>query len=334
MAANSLMEKENTAAAAVGENWRRALIVINPVAGDGRSLSALPGLVKSLTENGIVCTTVTTTGRGIAAEYVKKLGKGCDMVICAGGDGTANEVISGLMAIEERMRPKFAYIPAGSTNDFAAALGLSKRLNENIATIAEGSSVPVDVGKFNDRYYAYICAFGAFTDISHSTSQTAKNLFGPLAYFAKSIETIKNINPIRVRFLINGEVIEDDFSFCAISNSHIIGGVIKMKQELVEMNDGMFEIILIKYPKDAIALSKIITALASGEMKSEYIRFFRSSEVKLEILDEKPVDFSLDGELEKNVRSAHIVNIRSGIRVVKGENTNSRRYRRKKDGEQ
>ncbi len=292
------------------------LIVINPVAGDGRSLSVLPELVKVLSERGYLCTTVTTTGRGAATEYVKKLGAGCDMVVCSGGDGTANEVISGLMAISEERRPKFAYIPSGSTNDFAAALGIPKRQKEIIAMISEGKCVPCDVGRFNERYYAYVCAFGAFTNVSHETSQTAKNLFGPIAYLAKGIESLKSIVPIRARFIINGEEIEDDFGFCAISNSHVLGGVIRLNHELVEMNDGVFEIILIKYPEDAIGFSKVAAAIAGGEMKCEYIRIFHASEVDVTILGDKPVDFTLDGEQIKNVRHAHIENIHSGIRVV------------------
>lgn len=292
--------------------------MINPVAGDGRSLSVLPELVKVLTERDYLCTTVTTTGRGTATEYVKKLGKGCEMVVCSGGDGTANEVISGLMLIDEALRPKFAYIPSGSTNDFAAALGLPKRAKDSVAVIAEGRSVPVDVGRFNDRYYAYVCAFGAFTNISFTTSQTAKNIFGPLAYFAKGIESLRNISPIKARFVINGEIIEDDFGFCAISNSHVLGGVIRLQQELVELNDGEFEIILIKYPPDAIGFSKIAAAIASGELKCEFIRIFHARQVDITILSGEPVDFSLDGEPERNIRSAHIENIRSGIRVVTG----------------
>ncbi|MBR5948933.1 MAG: YegS/Rv2252/BmrU family lipid kinase [Clostridia bacterium] len=299
--------------------WKRALIVINPVAGDGRSLSVLPELVKVLSESEYLCTTVTTTGRGSATSYVKKLGTGCDMVICSGGDGTANEVISGLMAIAEERRPKFAYIPSGSTNDFAAALGIPKKQKDIISMIANGKSFPVDVGRFNERYYAYVCAFGAFTNVSHETSQTAKNIFGPIAYLAKGIESLRNIVPIKARFIINGEEIVDDFGFCAISNSHVLGGVIRLNHDLVEMNDGIFEIILIKYPEDAIGFSKVAAAIASGEMKCEYIRIFHASEVDVTILGDKPVDFTLDGEQEKNIRHAHIVNIRSGIRVVTDE---------------
>lgn len=275
--------------------------------------------MKALSEKGHLCTTITTTGRGTATEYVKKFGSGCDMVVCSGGDGTANEVISGLMAIDEAKRPKFAYIPSGSTNDFAVALGIPKRQKDIISMISEGKCVPLDVGRFNDRYYAYVCAFGAFTNVSHETSQTAKNLFGPIAYLAKGIESLKNIVPIKARFIINGEEIVDDFGFCAISNSHVLGGVIRLNQELVELNDGVFEIILIKYPDDAIGFSKIAAAIASGEMKCEFIRIFHAGEVDVTILGDKPVDFTLDGEQEKRIRHAHIVNVHSGIRVVMDE---------------
>ncbi len=308
---------DNTENSAV-EHWKRALVIINPVAGDGRSASVLPELVRALSESGCICTAVTTTGRGAATDYVKKLGRSCELLVCSGGDGTANEVISGLMCLESEQRPIFAYIPSGSTNDFASTLGLPKKTKDIISMIAEGASVPVDVGMMNGRCFTNLCAFGAFTDISHTTSQTAKNTFGMLAYFAKGLESLRQITPIKARFEINGEVIEDDFGFCAIANTHIIGGgVIRLKQQLVEINDGLFEIILIKYPTDAIGVSKIAAAIASGEMRCEYIRIFHAGEVRLTILSE-PVNFTLDGELEKNVAQAHIVNIRSAIRVVTG----------------
>lgn len=298
------------------EDFERALIVINPVAGDGRSLGVLPDLIRRLTEKGYLCTAITTTGAGAATQFVKLLGRGSGVVVCSGGDGTANEVISGLMHIPEEQRPVFAYIPAGSTNDFAATLGIPKRTREALAIIESGLSVPIDVGMFNDRYYAYVCAFGAFTGVSHTTSQTAKNLFGQLAYFAKGLESLRSIAPIRTRFIINGEEIEEEVGFCSISNSTCIGGVIKIKPDLVELNDGMFEILIIKYPPDAMGFTKIFNAIASGEMRCEYIRIYHASEVDITILEETPVDWTLDGEIEKGVRHAHIKNIHSGIRVM------------------
>lgn len=302
------------------EDFLRALIVINPVAGDGRSTAVLPELIKRLTEKGCLCTAVTTTGTGSATRFVKLLGAASDVVVCSGGDGTANEVISGLMQIDKAHRPKFAYIPAGSTNDFAVTLGLPKRPKDAMDIIEAGVSVSVDVGMFNERYYAYVCAFGAFTGISHSTSQTAKNIFGQIAYFAKGLEALRSIVPIRARFIINGEQIEDDVAFCSISNSTMIGGVIKLKPALVELNDGMFEIIMIKYPQDAMGFTKIFNAIASGEMSCEYIRIFHAQEVEITILEEDPVDWSLDGEIERGVRRAHIKCIRSGIDVIVGSN--------------
>ena len=299
----------------VGEKGR-ALVIINPVAGDGRSLRIMPHIIRTLTEGGYVTTALTTTAQGDGKAYVLRYGEGCSLVVCSGGDGTANEVISGLMELPEDKRPRFGYIPAGSTNDFAATLGIPKQTQEAVRMIGEEYAVPIDIGRFNDRYYAYVCAFGAFTELSYSTPQAAKNIFGPFAYYARSLESMRNIAPIRARFIINGEEIVDDFAFCSISNANIIGGVMRLKKDLVDLNDGEFEIILITYPEDAIGFTKILNAITSGEMSCEYMRIYRAAEVDITILEEEPVDFSLDGEAEKGIRHAHIVNVHSGIRTI------------------
>lgn len=295
--------------------WKKALVIINPVAGDGSALRMLPDLVRGLTEKNYICTTVTTTGKGSATRFVYEYAAENDLVVCSGGDGTANEVIRGLMNVDKDKRPVFGFIPCGSTNDFATTLSIPRRFSNAVPMILEGSTIPLDVGRFNERYYAYVCAFGAFTNLSYSTSQTAKNLFGTLAYVAKGLETMKDIKPIHMRFVINGEEIEDNFAFGCISNSRIIGGVIRLHPSWVELNDGLFEITLIRYPEDPIGFTKIFNAITSGEMSCEYIRIFHAPEVDITVLDE-PIAFSLDGEAENNVRHAHITNIRSGIDCI------------------
>lgn len=296
---------------------KRALLIFNPVAGEGRSLRLLPQVVKHMTDNGYACTTLTTTDRGSATEYVKKYGEENEIVVCSGGDGTANEVISGIMQLPKEKRPRMGYVPSGSTNDFANTLCIPKNNEEAVKNITEGKCTTIDVGKFNGRYYAYVAAFGAFTDVAYSTSQNAKNMFGFLAYFAKGVDTLKKIRPIKAIFEINGETIEDDFILCTVSNSRIIAGIVKLKPEMVEMNDGMFEIILIKYPSNAIELTKIVNAITSGEMSCEYIRMFRASELRVRFPNES-VSWTLDGEQEKNITEAHIVNIHSGIDIMCG----------------
>lgn len=296
----------------------KALIILNPVAGNGTSLRVLPDLIRGLTEQGYICTVLTTTKRGDGTEYVIRYGRECACIICSGGDGTASEIINGIMTFPEEERPDFGYIPAGSTNDFAATLGLPKRRLEAVRLQIDGNTIPVDIGRFNDKYFAYVCAFGAFTSVSYSTPQSAKNVFRGLAYYAKSIEAMKQISPIRARFTINGEVIEDSFVFCSISNAHIIGGVMRLRKPDVYINDGLFEVVLMHYPEDAIGFTKIINAIAAQDLSCEYIRIFQSREVEIEILD-GPVDFSLDGECQQGVSHAVVTNIHSGIRAVAKE---------------
>lgn len=297
------------------ERVKKALIIINPIAGDGTALKVLPELIGGLSKKGYICTCAATRGKADATGLVLSYAADKDLIICSGGDGTANEVIRGMMQLPEKARPTFGFIPCGSTNDFATTLGIPKRALGAVRMVLEGHTIPVDVGRFNERYYAYVCAFGAFTHLSYSTSQQAKNMFGLLAYVAKGLETLKDIVPIRMRFTINGEVIEDDFAFGCISNSEIIGGVIRLKKSWVELNDGMFEITLIRYPPDSMGFSKIINSITSGEMNCEYISIYHASEVDIEVLGD-PIAFSLDGEPEDGIKHAHIVNVRSGIDCI------------------
>lgn len=296
---------------------RRALIIFNPIAGENRAMKILPAVIKHMTEKGYISIALTTTGPGAATEYVVRFGTYADIVVCSGGDGTVNEVINGLMQLQQDKRPRFAYIPAGSTNDFANTLGIPKKAEDAISVITDGKCVPVDVGCFNGRYYAYVSAFGAFTDIAYTTSQDAKNIWGPLAYFVKSVGKLKDIRPIRARFIIDGEEIEDAFILCAISNSKIIAGVIKLNPSYVNMSDGLFEIMLIKYPANAIETGKIVNALSTGELKScEFIRMFHADRIDVTILEDEPISWSLDGECEKDVRCAVIRNVHGALNVM------------------
>lgn len=298
-------------------NDKKALLIFNPNAGEKRGLRFMPDTIKYMTEHGYICTAFTTVARGSATEIVERLGSENDIVICSGGDGTVNEVIRGMMMIEKESRPILSYIPSGSTNDFANALEIPSNFSEIMRNITDGKVVSIDTGKFNNRYYAYICAFGAFTDASYSTTQLQKNVWGSLAYFINGIASIKDIKPIKARITLDGsEIIEDDFIFCSISNSKIIGGIIRLNPGWVDMNDGKFEVLLIKYPKNGVEFGKIVNAITNKELKScELIRMLNAKDIIIESLGDNPIDWSLDGEGETGIRYAHIENIHSSIRT-------------------
>lgn len=297
--------------------YKNALLIFNPIAGDTRAMRILPKMIKSMTDSGYACLVFTPTGDGIGTDLVLKYGEGQDIIVCAGGDGTANEIIGGMMQLPAEKRPLLGYIPAGSTNDFGTTVGLKKTPKAAIRTVTEGVPTPIDVGCFNGRYYAYVAAFGAFTDVSYTTGQNAKNTFGMMAYIMKGLSKINEIRPVKARFVFDDETeIEDSFIFGSISNSKVLAGIIKLRPEWVDMNDGKFEVLLIKYPASAAELSKTVNSITSMEFDSEDIFRLRASKIEVTCLDDTPMNWSLDGESAKGVWQAEIQNMHSGITIM------------------
>jgi YegS/Rv2252/BmrU family lipid kinase len=230
--------------------------------------------------------------------------EGYDTVICCGGDGTFNETVAGLMTIERKSRPVLGYIPAGSTNDFAASMGLSGTLREAARVTVSDHQTRIDIGHFRPlgmnhppaRHFSYIASFGAFTATSYSTSQAAKNLFGHLAYLVAGIKDLGNIQAHHAAFdLQDGTRIEGDFIFGAVTNTTSAGGVIKLPSDLVSLSDGLLELFLIHMPKTALDLQRIATALLAQDFSGcPLIELHHIKSVR--ILMDDCLSWSLDGE--------------------------------------
>lgn len=295
---------------------RRALLIVNPRSGNMRGLTVIAPAIEALSAAGYETTAFTTTCAGDAAVIAGEYGAEHELLITSGGDGTMNEIIRGVMTIDKPYRPTLGYIPMGSTNDFSVALGLPKRLDLLIDTAINGVPTEIDVGCFNGRHYAYLASFGAFTDISYSTPQEAKNALGFLAYLGSGVNSIANIKPNPVTVIINGEMITDDYAFASVSNTPSVVGVINYnKHSRVDLNDGLFEVMLINYPENAIEVGSIAHALSTGDFKNcEFMHRFVSSEVRF-ILDE-PVNWMLDGERVDAGHEVIIENIHSAIRIM------------------
>ena len=297
------------------ESKKKMLFIFNPFSGKAQIKSKLFEIIDVFVKGGYEVIVHPTQAVGDGFEKTKELAPQVDLVVCSGGDGTLDEVVSGLMEVDQRV--PIGYIPAGSTNDFANSLSISKDMVQAAKDIIEGNLYSCDVGAFNNDSFVYIAAFGLFTDVSYETSQDLKNILGHLAYVLEGATRIFDIPSYKLKVTHDGETIEDDFILCTVSNSRIIAGIVKLKPEMVEMNDGMFEIILIRYPQNALELTKIVNAITSGEMSCEYIRMFRASELHVRFPDES-VSWTLDGEQEKNITEAHITNIHSGIDIMCG----------------
>lgn len=236
-----------------------------------------------------------------------------DLVVCSGGDGTLNEVASGLMQLEER--PVIGYIPAGSTNDFASSIGLKKGMVKNAQVAMNGRKYKVDIGSFNeDRNFVYVVAFGLFTEVSYSTSQKLKNAIGHQAYVVEAIKSLPSIKSYRIRFEYDGNIIEDDFIYGMVSNSNSVGGFKGLISGDVILDDGLYEVTLVKKPKSLGELTNIAQALLSKNKTSEYIYSFRTSKIKA--YSEEEVVWTVDGECGGAHREVTIVNNPNAMTII------------------
>ncbi len=292
-----------------------ALLIVNPRSGNMRAVEMIAPVVEALTNKGYATLAFTTTGRGDATRLAHEYGGDTKLLVVVGGDGTMNEVIRGIMTLDKPKRPVLGYIPMGSTNDFAGALGLPKRPDDLLETALNGIPSDIDVGSFNGRHYAYLASFGAFTDISYSTPQDAKNALGFLAYLGGGmVNSIANIRPTHTSMLIDGKMIEGDFAFVSVSNAPSVVGVINYGRKRVDLNDGVFEVMTIGYPENAIEVGKVAAALSTGDYNNEFIHVYSCSEVRF-VLD-TPVNWMLDGELVESGHEVRIQNIRSGVKIM------------------
>ena len=255
------------------------------------------------------------------------MAEGFDTVICCGGDGTLNETVSGLLTIPPEQRPLLGYIPAGSTNDFAASMGLPSSLR-GAARVAVGSSeMPLDLGLFRplggeahpSRYFSYIASFGAFTAASYNTPQAVKNIFGHVAYLLEGVKDLANLIPRRASFrLADGTLREGEYVFGAVTNTTSAGGVFKLPSDRVSMFDGLFELFLVHHPKSAADLNKIATALLSQDFDHcPLIELHHTTSVKVTL--EGNLSWSLDGEEAVGGTDIEISCIPSAVHIRVGE---------------
>ena len=267
-------------------------MILNPKAGKSKAKTALYTWVELFSRAGHAVNVVMTQKAGAAVEAVRTMAKDHDLVVCAGGDGTLNEVITGLIRSGEHV--PLGYIPTGSTNDFASTLNLSRDSKQAVVDIVKGVRKSIDIGAFNDRYFTYIASFGAFTKASYSTPQETKNALGHLAYILQGIKELPGIRAERARIETPGRVFEGEYIFGAVANSTSVGGVISLDDKIVMMNDGKFELLLIKKPENMAELSLCINALLTQDYSTDLIHFLPVKEA--EFFFDSPVVWSIDGE--------------------------------------
>ena len=288
-------------------------LIINPNAGTRQARRFLPEIISVFNRAGYLCSVYVTEKRGDAADFAREHAGEADLVVACGGDGTLNEVITGLQLGGHKAF--LGYIPCGSTNDFASGLGLPTAPLIAAEAIVSGSPRALDVGLFApDRYFSYTASFGAFTSVSWSTPQNVKNVLGHAAYILEGIRSLADIRPIHMRITADGRQYENDYIFGAICNSTSLGGVLKLEDSAVHMNDGLFEALFIPFPPDLIVLNRILNALRTHHYEDESLHFLRASSFVFEGAPE--VTWTLDGEAAEGSSKVEIRNVRDAIRLI------------------
>ncbi len=272
---------------------KRLLFIYNPRAGKELLKPGLSDIVDIFVKAGYEVVIYPTQSYRDAYRKVQECNtEEYDLVVCSGGDGTLDEVVTGMMMRSDRL--PIGYIPTGTTNDFANSLHIPKQLLKAADNAVNGEVFPCDVGRFNDDIFVYIAAFGLFTDVSYETRQEAKNVLGHLAYVLEGTKRLFNVPSYRIRFTHDGESIEDEFIFGMVTNSRSVGGFRSMIGKQVVFDDGLFEVTMIKTPKNPLELQEIVAALLIEQIDTKYMYTFKSGEITFESLEEIP--WTLDGE--------------------------------------
>ena len=289
------------------------MFIINPHAGKSGYKASLPAILETLCGAGYRPTIYFTKCSGEAPELVRENVANYDMVMCLGGDGTLSEVVSGMMRAETR-RP-IGYIPLGTANDVARTLGLPSRPTEAVKNIINGRRLPFDVGQFgHNNFFTYVAAFGAFTDVSYATPQERKRVLGHLAYMLEGLKSLPKINSCHAIVEYDDGVVDGDFVFGALTNSTSIAGLVKIDSNSVNLSDGMFEVLLVRMPKDIIDLNNIITAVLSSNFNVPNVLFMRSREIR--VMFTEPVAWTRDGEDGGMHSDVTIINRHPGVELI------------------
>ena len=290
---------------------RKLLFLVNPQAGKAAIRGQLLRIVDTFVRAGWMPTIYTSQRTGELPALVAREAPNYDLVVCSGGDGTLNETLYGLMHLERR--PPLGYIPAGTTNDFATSLGIPKIMLKAAQAAVVGVPVSVDVGKFGARFFAYVAAFGAFTDVTYVTPQHIKNSLGRLAYLVEGAQRLSSLKTYPLHLEYDGGETDGEFLVGLISNSSYVAGLPVGRWIDASMSDGLLEVTLVRKPNLMIELTRVASNLLLGELDPELI--FSVKTKRLRITSPEPIPWTLDGEYGGSPAEITIENLHRALTI-------------------
>lgn len=291
---------------------KKLLFIYNPRSGKAQIAGVLSDILDTFVKAGYELCVHPTQCQGDGEKKARERHEVYDRIICSGGDGTLDEIVTGVLESGEDI--PIGYIPAGSTNDFARSIGIPRDMRQ-AARIAVGDKLfKCDIGKFNDRYFVYVAAFGMFTDVTYETDQNLKNVFGYAAYVAEAVKRLQTIKPIPLKVEYDNKVITDNFLVGMISNSNSVGGMSLLPGPDVDLSDGLFEVLLIKSPDNVLELNSIAAAILDRSINSDCVVKFKCSNIR--ITTDEPISWTLDGEYGGTVSTVDIYNLNRRMTFV------------------
>ena len=292
----------------------KLLFLYNPKSGKGAMNEYLSQAVDYYSKKGFLTSIYATQKPGDGRKKVMEIGKDFDRIVVSGGDGTLDEIISG--SIKANIDPIIGYIPTGSTNDFSVSVEISDDIEKAIKTSVKDEPLSIDVGKFENKYFIYVAAFGSLAEVSYDTDQTMKNAIGRLAYVIEGFKSLKNVKSYHMKLDIDGEIIEGDYMVGAITNSVSVGGFKGITGEDVNLSDGLFEVTLVKSTKNIIQLNEILNELGNANTNSDLLVTRKAKSIK--IICDEDVNWTLDGEYGGSLKECKIDVIKQAARINTG----------------
>lgn len=302
---------------------KKLLFVVNPKAGKTTIKNDLFNIIEEFSNAGYRVEVYPTKGPGDAKEHIAKVGKKYDLIVCAGGDGTLDNSVAGIMELEKKTASRkngLGYIPCGSTNDFARSLKISRQPLQAAKQVIAGDACPIDVGMLDDKFFIYVAAFGAFTDVSYSTPQNLKNSLGHVAYVIEAIKNLANLKTYNLTADFDGRQFTGDFIYGQITNSLSVGGFKAIGVQHMSFSDGVFECVLIKKPETPAQLQKIVNALLTDRFDDSNIIYEKAANVTITCDD--PIKWTIDGEYGGEYKVSKIKNLEKAVSIILDDKTN------------
>lgn len=290
----------------------KLLLVYNPRSGKGLIRNNLSFIIEIFSKNDYDVTVYPTKKERDACETVKQRASEFDLIVCSGGDGTLDEVVTGLMNSGEKKT--VGYIPSGSTNDFGSSIGIPRQMTRAAELIMEGQPFACDIGKFNDDYFVYVAAFGLMTDVSYQTPQDMKNALGHVAYILEGMKRMGSWRSCHLKVESDEFAEEGEFVFGMITNSDSVGGFKGLPGKNVELNDGLFEVMLVRAPKTLIDWQDAITAVLTSDRSNRMVARFKTEKIVIE--SDEPVAWTRDGENGGEHTRVELTNMKQVLQII------------------